>query len=786
MKNRYFYLLLALFALTQLSAQTTAKIEYFDLKDIDLLDSPFKHAEELDKQYLLEMDADRLLAPFIREAGLEMKTGTYTNWEDTGLDGHIGGHYITALSLMYASTGDQEIKVRLDHVLSELERVQEANGNGYIGGVPGSRKMWQEIADGDIRAGGFSLNDKWVPLYNIHKTYAGLRDAYWFAGSESAKNMLIKFTDWMIDITANLSDDQMQDMLRSEHGGLNETFADVAAITGDDKYLDLAKRFSQLFILNPLLKGEDHLTGMHANTQIPKVLGYKRIADIEGNNEWAEASRFFWETVVERRSVSIGGNSANEHFHPSDDFTRMVNSNEGPETCNTYNMLRLTRMLYQTSLDKKYMDYYERALYNHILSTQHPETGGLVYFTQMRPGHYRVYSQPHTSMWCCVGSGIENHAKYGEMIYAHNNRELFVNLFIPSRLDWKQQKTEIVQKNNFPEEGVTEITVNPKRRRMLTINLRNPSWVSAGALKVTVNGRPTMIAHKDGYVSLTRKWRKGDVIRMEMPMELVAEQLPDNSNYYSFSYGPIVLAAKTSQDDMVGLFADDSRGGHIAHGKLIPLNEMPTIVSNPVDVASKVSPVAGKPLTFKVNSLYPSKYASGLELIPFYKLHESRYVIYWPQATEQEVVELQRKIEEEERELQKLNNITIDRLTSGEQQPESDHFIEFDDSWTGSVNGVSWRECRGFFSYKLRNPNKEARQLHVTYFDRDRDRNLKVMVNGVEVYTAKMKGDKGDDLQVVVIDIPESEQSTETLVVKFAPAESGATTNKITNVRLLK
>ena len=290
-------------------AQVNPQIEYFRLQDVRLLESPFKHAEELNKQYLLEMDADRLLAPFLREAGLPRKAESYTNWENTGLDGHIGGHYLSGLSLMYASTGDQQVKSRLDYMIGELKQCQDANGNGYIGGVPGGKAIWEEVASGNIRAGGFDLNGKWVPLYNIHKTYAGLRDAWLIAGNEEAKEMLVKMTDWAIKLVANLSEEQLQDMLRSEHGGLNETFADVAAITGEKKYLELAHKFSHQLVLNPLLHQQDKLTGMHANTQIPKVLGFKRIADLEGNESWEGAARFFWETVVENRSVSIGGNS---------------------------------------------------------------------------------------------------------------------------------------------------------------------------------------------------------------------------------------------------------------------------------------------------------------------------------------------------------------------------------------------------------------------------------------------------------------------------------------------
>ena len=423
--------LLGLFFLASVGAEAglPQKINTFPVSDVRLTSGMFKHAEDLDICYLMGLNPDRLLAPYMKEAGLKPKAENYPNWENTGLDGHIGGHYLSALSYMYASTGNEEIGKRLDYFLSELKRCQDASGNGYLCGVPDGKTIWNEIKEGKINANPFGLNDRWVPLYNIHKTYAGLRDAYLVAGKEEAKGMLVALTDWMMNIVSGLTDEQIQDMLRSEHGGLNEVFADVYAITGDEKYLELAKRFSHRFILDPLVEKKDMLTGNHANTQIPKVIGFKRIADLDGNQEWSSASEFFWNTVVENRSVSIGGNSVREHFHKSDDFSSMMTSEQGPETCNTYNMLRLTKLLYGTSGEVNYMDYYERALYNHILSSQNPVQGGFVYFTPMRSGHYRVYSQPQNCFWCCVGSGMENHARYGEMIYASRDNELIVNIF---------------------------------------------------------------------------------------------------------------------------------------------------------------------------------------------------------------------------------------------------------------------------------------------------------------------------------------------------------------------
>ncbi|WP_308601240.1 glycoside hydrolase family 127 protein [uncultured Dysgonomonas sp.] len=765
--------------------ETTPKINYFDLKDIMLLDSPFKRAQDLDKKYLLDLDADRLLAPFLREAGLQKKAESYTNWENTGLDGHIGGHYVSALALMYASTGDEQIKNRLDYMISELKRCQDENGNGYIGGVPGGKAIWEEIAKGDIRASGFGLNNRWVPLYNIHKTYAGLRDAYLIAGNETAKDMLIKMTDWAIKLVSNLSEEQIQDMLRSEHGGLNETFADVAVITQNEKYLKLAHQFSHQLILNPLLAHEDKLTGLHANTQIPKVLGFKRIADIEGNESWSEASRFFWETVVEHRSVCIGGNSVREHFHPTNDFSSMITSNEGPETCNTYNMLRLSKMFYQTSLDKKYIDYYEKALYNHILSSQNPQTGGLVYFTQMRPGHYRVYSQPQTSMWCCVGSGIESHAKYGEMIYAHTSDALYVNLFIPSSLNWKEKNVEIVQDNKFPDESKTEITVNPKKKSEFTVYVRYPSWVEKGTMKIKLNGKTYTGVLKNGYIAIKRTWQKGDRINVELPITIVAEQLPDKSNYYSFRYGPIVLAAKTGQEDMTGLFADDSRGGHIAHGTLLPLSEMPLLVSDKEDITSKIKPVPGKPLTFKLSSLYSTKYPSELEFVPFFRLHESRYIIYLPQTTTEGLASLHEQIKREEEERIKLDSKTIDKVACGEQQPESDHFIQFEESNAGSFENIHWREAKGWFSYQMRNKDKKAKVVYVKYLASDKPSIYEISVNGEKLQNLSIDNKPESGIQFILLDIPLSETTKEILDIKFT-ANKEHTTPKIIEVRLLE
>lgn len=782
-KFKFLCLLIALPIFSQ--AQNEEKIIFFKLKDVQLLNSPFKKAMELDKKYLLQLDADRLLAPYLKESGLKPKAENYPNWENTGLDGHIGGHYVSALALMYASSADKEIEKRLNYMLDEMERCQIANGNGYLAGIPNGKVIWKEIAQGNIRANGFGLNDRWVPLYNIHKTFAGLRDAYQNAGSQKAKVMLIKLTDWMLEEVSTLNEDQIQEMLRSEHGGLNEIFADVYEITGNKKYLELARKFSHQAILNPLIAHQDKLTGIHANTQIPKVVGFKRIADLDGNKEWDSASEFFWKNVTEKRSVSIGGNSISEHFNPVDDFSNMVRSVEGPETCNTYNMLKLTKELYGSTPKSSYIDYYERALYNHILSTEHNEKGGFVYFTPMRPGHYRVYSQPQTSFWCCVGSGMENHAKYGEMIYASSKDALYVNLFIASKLNWEAKKTVIIQENSFPDKPETKFIVNPAKATFFSLKLRCPEWTNPKQVKILVNGKELQIT-KDtwGYFVISRKWKKGDEVILKLPMHLSTEQLPDKSAYYSFSYGPVVLAADFGKEKQENTFADDSRGGHVANGPQIPLNLMPVVLGQADSVLSHVKAKEKDELSFHLDGLYPEKYAAGYTLVPFYKIQDSRYIIYWPQADADKVAALQKLKAEQDEAERKLNAVSIDKVTLGEQQPESDHFIESDQAYTGYMEDRHFRDARGWFSYKMFNKSKSAHYLYVAYFDKDHNRILNVSINGKNVVSKILEGKSGSATQTILLPIPKSEINAENLIIKFSAADN-ALTSKIVEVRLL-
>ena len=684
--------------------------------------------------------------------------------------------------MMYAATGDTAIYNRLNYMLNKLHRAQQAVGTGFIGGTPGSLQLWEEIKAGNIRAGGFDLNGKWVPLYNIHKTYAGLRDAYLYAGSDLARQMLVALTDWMIDITAGLTDQQMQDMLRSEHGGLNETFADVAEITGNKKYLELARRFSHKVILDPLVKDEDRLTGMHANTQIPKVIGYKRIADLAQDQNWDHAARFFWNTVVNHRSVCIGGNSVREHFHPADNFTSMLNDVQGPETCNTYNMLRLTKMLYQTSPDIRFADYYERALYNHILASQQPTKGGFVYFTPMRPGHYRVYSQPETSMWCCVGSGLENHTKYGEFIYAHAKDTLYVNLFIPSRLTWKEKKITLVQETRFPDEEQIRFRVEKSKKKAFSLKLRYPSWAKGAS--VSVNGKVQETNAQPGeYLTIHRKWKAGDEITLNMPMQVALEQIPDRENFYAFMYGPIVLASPTGTENMDGLYADDSRGGHIAHGKQISMQEIPMLIGSAASLPQSLRKINDDLVAFTyTGSVYPAQ-KEALKLIPFFRLHDSRYAVYFHQVTEAEVESIRKEVALSERKAMELANQTVDLIFPGEQQPESDHGILYEQAETGINKDRHFRRAKGWFSYNLK-VKEEASQLMITVRKEDYTK-VAILLNNEKLTVSPTisKPDK-EDFITICYSLPQK-LSAGSYPIRFSP-DGTEWTPAIYEVRLLK
>ena len=774
------------------AAQDKLYSNTFSLSDVQLLDGPFKHACDLNAQVLLQYDMDRLLAPALKEAGLQPKAEYFPNWE--GLDGHMVGHYLSALAMAYAATGNQECLDRLNYCLNELERAQIANGDGYIGGVPNGKYIFSEVQKGNFRP----LHGAWVPWYNVHKTFAGLRDAWQYAGVEKGKTMFLRMCDWALSITGGLTDAQVDDMVSQEFGGMDEVLADAYYLTGDRKYIVEAKRFAHRRILDSMAAGIDNLDNLHANTQVPKVVGYARIADLDSDEYFKTAAEFFWDRVANYRSVVIGGNSRSEHFPSDADYISFMEHREGPESCNTNNMLKLTEFLYKMDPDAKYADFYERALYNHILSTQHPDHGGYVYFTSMRPSHYRVYSAPNMAMWCCAGTGMENHCKYGQFIYTHEgDDQLSVNLFIASRLNWKKKGVVITQETSFPYSEQTRLTVNTRGSKKFNLRVRCPEWAQDG-FSVKVNGKPVVTSAEPGsYVSVQRKWKNGDVVEVSLPMGFKVEELQNEPEFLAVRRGPIVLAARTSSEHLDGLIADDGRWAHIASGELVPLAETPILIGTKAEIERKVAglqPVPGKPFHYAAGGLYNSPEWRGLELEPFFSLHDSRYAIYFLSLTDDGYAEMREKIRLDEQAALELDRRTVDKVTPGEQQPEVDHRMAQENSQSGYQDNSPYRSTRrgGSFSYELATGGQTALKLAVGYWGREASnpnmpRTLVITVDDQELVTEK-DFPSGGDAKVVVkeYDIPESMVSGKEYVRIGFKAAEGSMAARVFDVRTLR
>ena len=529
-------ILAALAGAAQAGPKITPKVQSFPLTDVRLLNGPFKHAQTLDLDYLLSLDPDRLLHNFRTNAGLAAKAPVYGGWESAGLAGHTFGHYLSALSMMYQSTGDSRLKQKIDYSVDEIALCQDKNGDGFASAIPDARAMFD-----DVKAGhGNGVHRGWAPWYTMHKLFAGLRDAYQLTGNSKAKICLIKLSDWAIETTKNLNDEQWAIMLTQEHGGMNETLADVYAITGDQKYLDLARKFSQKALLDPMSQKQDMLNGWHANTQIPKVIGFERIYELTGDPKYGDAARFFWSTVTKNRTYAIGGNSDHEHFFDPAD-TKNHLSGETAENCNVYNMLKLTRDLYEVEPSEAWMEYYERALFNQILSSQDPVKGGFNYLNSLKPGGFKVYSNPTTAFWCCVGTGMENHSKYGDTIYFHDDMNLFVNLFIASQVKWPAKGLTLTQNTRFPDADTTEFKVAVAKPTAFILKLRQPAWTTTAAL--SINGKAQKLTTgPGGYAAVARTWKNGDTVTWRIPMHLQSEPLYGSPNQRAILYGPIVLA----------------------------------------------------------------------------------------------------------------------------------------------------------------------------------------------------------------------------------------------------
>lgn len=666
----------------------------FPLKDTRLLDGPFKTAMEADKKWLMSLQPDRFLHRFHANASLPVKGAIYGGWENSTQSGFSFGHYISALSMLYAATGDADVKERVEYCISELKRCQDARGTGYVGAIPGEDKLWNDIANGIIDARNFNLNDIWVPWYNLHKLWSGLVDAYLFAENETAKNIVIRLTDWACDKFKGLTDEQWQQILTCESGGMNDALYNVYAISGNLRHLQLAEKFYHKAVLDPLSQKKDELAGKHANTQIPKIVGASRAYELTGNERDRTIADFFWNIVTHDHSYCIGGNSNYEHFTESGQLSGEL-SNKTTETCNTYNMLKLTRHLFSWSPSAPYMDYYERALYNHILASQNPATGMVCYNVPLAANSKKNYSTPENSFWCCVGTGFENHVKYAEQIYSHSDKGLYINLFIASTVNWVEKGIDLKQQTTFPEGNNSIITIGCEQPQTMTFYIRYPGWVKSG-YTIKINGQMQGIDNQPGsYVPVTREWADGDRIEIILPKTLERELLLGDDYKTAFLNGPIVLAGETDVTKTPPVFIND--GIH--------------------EITNWMKPVANKSNYFQTEGGIPD----DITFIPFYKKQSGYYTVYFDMFTLEEWEAKQDEYEKEKEEERELERLTVDYFRPNEQQEEITHKFTGKNVTRGiGIADRKWCAASGgYFSFEIKVDPDIPVDLALTYWGND-------------------------------------------------------------------
>ena len=698
------------------AAPAKPSVEPFPLEAVTLTPSIWQTAVSTNGKYLKTLVPERLLHNFYVSAGLPPKGTVYGGWENMGIAGHTLGHYLTACSLAYGQTRDPDFKAIVDHTVAEMAAIQAKHGDGYIGGttverggkVVDGKIIYEEIRAKKLTSNGFDLNGGWVPIYTWHKVHAGLLDAHRYCNNAQALDVAVRMSDYLIGVLGPLDDAQMQQVLAAEHGGLNESLAETYARTGEKRFLDLSRRIYHKAVLTPLSERRDELQGKHANTQIPKLIGLARLYEVTGDTGYRDTASFFWDRVVHHHSYVIGGNSEGEHFGPPDKLSQRV-TDKTCEACNTYNMLKLTRHLYGWQPDAKWFDYYERAHLNHIMAHQDPDTGMFVYFMPLYPGAERVYSTPENSFWCCVGSGIESHSKHGDSVWWRSGDTTFVNLFIPSEVNWTEQKTTLKLETKFPQDETVTIRVTPQSARTFEIALRLPGWCDAP--KLAVNGKAETILPRDGYARLRRKWKAGDTITLTLPQSVRIEAMPDDPGIVSYAKGPMVMAADlgpagTPEQPRAPVLVSDN-----------PLS----LVNADLVVAAQPQPVALK---------------------PFFAQYHRRSAVYFPRFTTE-----QWKVEEAaylkaEQERTALQARTIDVMRLGEMQPERDHGFDTDIGEVTSRAGragrwIMWTSGK-YFAFDMAVDPKGS-VLQVTYWGQDVHKNFDIEVNGVKLVNETLK-----------------------------------------------
>ncbi len=741
----------------------------FPLEAVRLNPSPFLDAVTANLAYLHKVEPDRLLHNFRVHAGLEPKGKVYGGWESDTIAGHTLGHYLTACSLMYSQTGDAESKKRVDYIIAELAECQNKAPDGYVAGftrrmdkkIENGRVIFDEIKAGDIRSAGFDLNGCWVPFYNWHKLYAGLFDADMHCGNNDAIKIGVKLAGFIAGVFDKLTDEQVQKMLNCEHGGINESMAELYARTGEKRWLDLAIRIRHARTLGPMFEERDALPNIHANTQIPKVIGLARIYELTQKPEYATAARFFWRNVTTNYSYVIGGNSDREYFQQPNTISTHI-TEQTCESCNTYNMLKLTRHLFKWDPRASYFDYYERAHFNHILAQENPRTGMYAYMVPLMSGTHRSFSSEFNDFWCCVGSGMESHSKHGDSIYWHDGDHLIVNLFIPSTLEWKEKQAQFELATKYPIDGEIGLTVTSvAKASKFAIAMRIPYWADSAALKI--NGKDTKIQNINGYAVVRRDWKTGDKVSLTLPMKPRIEATSDNPNVIALLRGPLVMAADLGDAKQ-------------------PFDGVaPALVG--ADLLGSLKPTAEPAVYMTTGSGRPK----DLAIKPFYSQWDRRTAVYFHKFTDAEWAKEQVAYAAEQARLKDLRERSVDVMQLGEMQPERDHGLVSSISYPVSYRFKNGRDARtgGYFEFKMK-VSDEPLTLKATYWGEERKRLFYILIDGKRIASETLGYEKMGEWVERDYPIPqELLKGRSTVTVRFEP-EPGNTAGPVFGVLIYR
>lgn len=759
------------------------------LSAVRLTGGPLKHAQDLDAAYLLKLEPDRMMAYYRQRAGLAPKAQPYGGWDGDGknLTGHIAGHYLSGASLIYAATGDARFKERVDYLIREMKEVQDKQGDGYLGAIANGKKQMLEVAKGNIRSANFDLNGLWSPWYTWHKTYAGLRDAYRYTGNQKALELEIRFAAWCESIMTKLDDTQTQKMLGTEFGGMNEVLADLYADTGDKRWLVLSHRFDHRAVLDPLARRQDILDGLHGNTQVPKLLGYLTRYAYTGDQTDGDAARFFWDAVALHHSFATGGHGKDEYFGPADELAERIDGRTA-ETCNIYNMLKLTRKLFALRPEMKYAEFHERALYNHILGSQDSEDGRTCYMVPVGRGVQREYADMFRSFTCCVGTGMESHALHGDGLYYESSDpklgdKLWVNLYVPSTAKWND--VDLTMDTTFPEGEAATLKFTLKAAKQFTLALRRPSWAGAG-FAVKVNGQAVKQLSGPGtYIELKRKWKSGDTVSLALVKTLRLEPLPDNPNITAIMWGPLVLAGDLGPERERRRGAAGQAGAQPTATQMV---KIPSLVAAERSPAAWIKAVTDQPGTFRTRGVGREQ---DVDLVPFYRLHRRTYSVYFdlftPAEWEKKAVAL---LAEQERQ-RKLEAATVAYVEAGEVYFERDFNQQGEETTPLRNQGRPGRSARKWFAYDIPVTPGQPLKLLVTYHGEERAlRTFEILVDGTRIGEQRIERHRPGSATKGFFDVtyaipPEVVKGKQKVTVRFQ-ATGGNETAGVFGVRMVR